>query len=116
MIPIPKGKARAELQARGLCGKVRLHSEMTEDGVLTELRSTFQGAMGHDGNFPFCFLQTGAGGSKSLTYPAVSASFTWTAKEVSKLSGQGCLYIEAQAKLIKNEDLSEGEVIELEVS
>ena len=40
---------------------------------LAELRSTFKGAMGHDGNFPFLFLQTGGSGSKSLT--AVSASF-----------------------------------------
>ena len=83
---------------------------------MAELRSTFKGAMGHDGNFSFLFLQTGGGGSKSLTYPAVSASFTWTAKEAGKLSGRGCLYIEAQAELIKNDDLNEGKVIELEVS
>ena len=80
---------------------------------LAESRSTFKGAMGHDGNFTFLFLQTGGGGSKSLT--AASASFTWTTKEAGKLSGRGCLYIEAQAELIKN-DLKEAKVIELEVS
>ena len=124
VIPIPKGKARTALQARGLCGKIRLHSEMTEDEVVNEVRSTFNSSMGHDNNFPFRFLQTGGGGTKSLTVPVVSALFTWTAKEVAKLSGQGCLYIEAEAELMKTDsdsgsekeiDLTEGEVNELEV-
>ena len=101
VLPIPKGKARTSLQARGLCGKIRLHSEMSESQVLNEVRSTFQEAMCQDDNFPFCFLQTGGGGTKSLTVPTASSSFTWTAKEVAKLSGQGCLYIQAQADLAK---------------
>ena len=32
-IPIPKGKARAALQAGDLCVKIPLHSEMSEDEV-----------------------------------------------------------------------------------
>ena len=104
---IPKGKARAALQARGLCGKIRLHSDMTEDEVLSEVRSAFRDAMEDDSSFHFRFLQTGGGGTKSLTVPAVSASFTWTPKEVAKLSGQGCLYIEAQAELKVNRNLKE---------
>ena len=58
---------------------------MTEDEVLNEVQSTFQTAMGHDSNFPFASFKP---------IPAVSALFTWTAKEVVKLSGQGCLYIQ----------------------
>ena len=106
VIAIPKGKARTSLQARGQCGKIRLHSEMTEEEVLNEVKSTFKDAMGHDRNFPFRFLQTGGGGggTKSLTVPAMSASFTWTAKEVAKLAGQGCLYVEAQAELANCDD------------
>ena len=99
IIPIPKGKQRSSLAARGLCGKIRIHSEMTEEDVLGEIRSTFQVAMGNDNNFPFRFLQIAGGGSKSLTVPVLSASFTWTPKEVAKLAGQGCLYIQAQAAL-----------------
>ena len=110
VLPIPKGKARISLQARGLCGKIRLHSEMSESEVSKEVRSTFQDAMGQDSNFPFCFLQTGGGGTKSLTMPAVSSSFTWTAKEVAKLSGQGCLYIQAEAELAKADYESDKEI------
>ena len=88
------------LQARGLCRKIRLHYEMSESQVLNEVRSTLQGAMCKDNNFPFFFLQTG-GGVKYPTAPTASSSFTWTEKEVAKLSGEGCLYIQAQADLAK---------------
>ena len=77
---------------------------MSENEVLNEVRSIFHDAMGHDSNFPFRFLQTGGGGTNSLTAPVVSALFTWTAKKVAKLSGQGCLYIEAQAELKTTEN------------
>ena len=56
--------------------------------------------MGHNSNFQFRFLQTSGGGTKSLTIPLMSASFTWTAKEVAKLGDQGCLFVEAQAELM----------------
>ena len=98
-MPIPKGKQRSSLAARGLCGKIRIHSEMTEAEVLGEIRSVFREAMGNDENFPFQFLQIAGGGSKSLTIPVLSASYTWTAREVAKMAGQGCLYIQAQAVL-----------------
>ena len=68
IIPIPKGKQRSSLAARGLCGKI-IHSEMTEEDVLWEIRSTFPVAMGNDNNFPFRFLQIAGGGSKSLIVP-----------------------------------------------
>ena len=83
----------------GLCGKIRIHSEMTEEELLGEVRSVFQEAMGNDTNFPFQFLQVAGGGSKTLTIPVLSASYTWTAKEVVKMAGQGCLDIQAQAPL-----------------
>jgi hypothetical protein len=99
IISIPKGKQRSSLAARGLCGKIRINSEMTEEEILGEIRSAFQEAMGNDRNFPFQFLQMAGGGSKSLTIPVLSASYTWTAKEVAKMAGQGCLYIQAKAPL-----------------
>lgn len=72
---------------------------MTEEELLGEVRSVFEEAMGNDTNFPFQFLQVAGGGSKSLTIPVLSASYTWTAREVAKMAGQGCLYIQAQAAL-----------------
>lgn len=72
---------------------------MTEEEVLEEVRSVFKEAMGNDSSFPFRFLQVAGGGSKSLTIPVLSASYTWTAREVVKMAGQGCLYIQAQAAL-----------------
>ena len=70
---------------------------MTEEEVLEEVRSVFKEAMGNDSSFHFRFLQVAGGGSKSLTIPVLSASYTWTAREVVKMAGQGCLYIQAQA-------------------
>ena len=34
-----------------------------------------------------------------LCLTSVSSSFSWTAKEVAKLSGQGCLYVQTLADL-----------------
>lgn len=99
ILSIPRGKARTHLQSNGLCGKIRLTSDMNECDILEEIRSTFKDAMGHNPNFPIQFLQTGGGGSKSLSVPSVSSSFSLTAKEVAKLSGQGCLYVQALADL-----------------
>ena len=100
ILSIPRGKARTHLKSNGLCGKIRLMSDMNECDILEEIRSTFKDAMGHNPNFHIQFLQTGGGGSKSLSVPSVSSSFSWTAKEVAKLSGQGCLYVQALADLL----------------
>ena len=74
-------------------------SDMNEFDIFEEIWSTFKDAMGHIPNFPIHFLQTGGGGSKSLSVSSVSSSFSWMAKEVAKLSGQGCLYVQTLADL-----------------
>ena len=73
---------------------------MSEEDVRNEVRSVFQGPMGGQPNFPFAFLQPTGYGSKSLTIPAVSASFEWSAQQVAKLGGnKGTIYIVAEEKL-----------------
>ena len=45
-MPIPKGKQRSSLAARGLCGKIRIHSEMTEAEVFGGNTVCFSGGNG----------------------------------------------------------------------
>ena len=52
-----------------------------------EIRSVFNGPMGGKQDFKFLFLQSPGGGTKVLTIPAVSNTFTWTAQQVAKLGG-----------------------------
>lgn len=96
-ISYPRGKFRTDLGSLGLIGKVHLTSMMSEEDVRNEVRSVFQGPMGGQPNFPFAFLQPTGYGSKSLTIPAVSASFEWSAQQVAKLGGnKGTIYIVAE--------------------
>jgi hypothetical protein len=97
---IPRRETRADLASKGLIGKLRLVSDMTEEDIMEEIRSVFAAPMGNDANFPFVFLQRCGPGSNALTAPSVSASFSWTAKEVVRLAGQGCLYIRAESDLV----------------
>lgn len=90
---IPRRDTRAQLGANGLIGKIRLSSDMLEADIMQEIRSVFSTPMGNDPQFPFSFLQRCGPGSNALTVPALSASFAWTAKEVVRLAGQGCIYI-----------------------
>ena len=55
--------------------------------------------MKFDPSFPFTFLQSTGGGTKTLTSPAVSVHFQWTAQQVVSLAGQGALYILANKEL-----------------
>ena len=71
---------------------------MSEDDIMAEVRSTFAKPMGDDPMFPFRFLQSTGGGSKTLTIPAVSKNFQWTAAQVASL-GQAQIYILANAGL-----------------
>ena len=96
---IPRKETRADLGSKGLIGKLRLLSCMSEDEILSEVRSVFAKPMRNDSEFPFTFLQRCGPGSNALTKPSLSSSFTWTAKEVNKLAGQGCLYIKAESDL-----------------
>ena len=81
---------------------------MSEDEILSEIRSVFAIPMRSDPEFPF-FLQRCGPGSNALTSPSTSSSFSWTAREVIKLAEQGCLYIKAERDLYftKLEDADE---------
>ena len=58
---------------------------------------------------PSYILHPIGGGSRSLTIPQTSVSFSWTAREVAKVSGKGSIYILAEEDLnIEDEDLSSG--------
>lgn len=89
---------------------MRLVSDMTEEDILSEIRSVFEVPMGNDPNFQFVFLQRCGPGSNALTIPSLSASFSWTAKEVVRLAGQGCLYVKAESDLVVAKPESEPEV------
>ena len=73
---------------------------MEEDEILSEIRSVFASAMGHDPAFPFSLLQRCGPGTNALTAPSLSLSFSWTAREVFRLAGQGCIYVKADRELI----------------
>ncbi len=100
-IPFPRGKYRAKLGQSGLIGKIRLTSTMSVSEVEEEVRSVFSKPMDNRVDFPFVFLQSTGCGSRSLTLPAVSASFSWTPHQVAKLgSGKQCMYILSKDKLV----------------
>lgn len=105
----PRGKSRAKLGSLGLIGKIRLSSTMSDEEVLQEIRSVFSVPMGQRADFPFVFLQPAGAGTKTLTVPAVSSSFCWTAQQVAKLGGyKQAIYILAKDKLKipQNSDVS----------
>ena len=96
----PRGKYRAKLATNGIIGKLHISSDMTDDGVATEIRSIFKGPMNNDPNFPFLYLQPTGCGAKSLIIPSQSSTFKWTLSQVARLSGQaGSIYILAQSEL-----------------
>ena len=120
-IAYPRGSYRSILGEQGLIGKIRLMSNMDEDQVrcliatLThsvktlykhlqvkaEVHSVFQKPMGGREDFPFEFLQATGSGTRSLTVPAVSSSFRWTAQQVAKLGGyKQAIYILAKDDLV----------------
>lgn len=98
-IAIPK--SRAELGKNGLIGKIALDSSMSEDEIFNEIRSVFRGPMNHNNNFAFKVLQTMGGSNKSLTIPAVSHSFKWTASTIVPKSNKVPIYILAREPLVK---------------
>ena len=103
-MPIPRGKARGKLAELGLCGKLVLYSNWSNDRVIEEVTSLF----GHvfdlpEGeHLPIRYLGI-VPGMKKLAYPNVSASFIWTGSAVAALSGQGRIYIESGIPLAKKE-------------
>ncbi len=97
-ISTPRGRQRSHLAEMGLQGKVTVSSDMTEEAVLQEIQSVFSGIIEDDEQFSFKFLQITGAGNKTLTTPRLSASFRWTAQEVSKL-GKSCICIISDKKL-----------------
>ena len=88
----------AKGNSMGLIGKLHLSTEMSVEEVQREIRSVFCRAMDNRDDFPFVFLQPTGVGSRSLTIPAVSASFMWTAQQVARLKTP--IYILAQDELV----------------
>ena len=101
-ICIPRGKERETLGHNGMIGKVRLTSDMNEDEIFSEIRTVFSKVMGNDNNFPFTVLQPTGSGCKTLSLPALSASFLWTAREICG-SAKTVIYIMAGAALQMHE-------------
>ena len=100
-VSYPRGKYRTKLGQMGLIGKIRLMSTMTEDEMEQEIRSVFKGPMNGRQDFPFVFLQPTGLGSRSLTVPSVSSSFSWSPQQVAKLGGvKSAIYILAADDLV----------------
>lgn len=73
---------------------------MTEDEVQAEVRSVFSRAMSGRSDFPFSYLQPTGAGTRSLSIPSVSSSFSWSAQQVVKLAvGKQTIYIIAEDAL-----------------
>ena len=101
MIKIPRSKASREFLARnGLIGKISLKSSMTEDELMSEIRSVFYSQMDKDKFFQFSILQPSGGGSKTLSVPSVSSSFKWSASSIAGKNSRGPVYILAQEDLM----------------
>ena len=68
-VPIPCSKhMRDFLASNGLIGKIRLSSSMTEEEIMSEIRSVFSVSMRNESNFAFKILQPSGGSSKSLLF------------------------------------------------
>ena len=90
MIKIPRSKASREFLARnGLIGKISLKSSMTEDELMSEIRSVFYGQMDKEKFFQFSILQPSGGGSKTLSVPSVLSSFKWSASSIAGKNTRG---------------------------
>ena len=96
----PRGRYRTELGRLGFIGKIHITSDMDETAVKLEICSVYEGHMGGYCDFPFVFLQSAGGGSKTLVIPAQSSNYKWNGQQVSRLAGQtGTMYILAQAAM-----------------
>ena len=72
---------------------------MNEDEIFEEIRSVFRGPMRGNKQFQFDILQSTGGNSRSLTIPAVSSTFKWSASAVASKSVKTPIYILAQDEL-----------------
>ena len=93
-LSFPRGKYGAKLGEKGLIGKIRLMSSMGVTEVEQDVRSVFCSPMSGRDDFHFKFLQSTGVGTRTLTVPSVSASFSWTAQQVAKLgTNKQAIYI-----------------------
>jgi len=60
-----RGRFQANLARSGLIGKLHLTSEMSDQDVEDEIRTIFRGPMLNNSSFPFLYLQSTGGGSKT---------------------------------------------------
>ena len=104
-IPIPRGRSRSDLAQKGLIGKIEFNTGMTEMDIRREICEVFAIPFGYNVDdwesplFPFTLLQTSGAGCKTLSEPATSRSFRWSAEQIISLCGKGTLYILAGNKL-----------------
>ena len=87
------------LGRNGLMGKIRLSSSMSEEMIMDEIRSVFRRPMEDKDNFMFPILQPSGGSSKSLSIPALSSSYKWTAGAVAGKNSKMPIYILAEDPL-----------------
>ena len=73
---------------------------MTQNEIFDEIRSVFRGPMNGDNTFLFDVLQPTGGKSKSLTRPALSSTYRWTASAIVPKNAKVPLYILAKGDLI----------------
>ena len=84
----------------GLIGKIHITFDMDETAMKIDVFSVFEGPMGGECDFPFVFLQSAGGGSKTLVIPAQSSNYKWNGQQVYRLAGKrGTIYILAQADM-----------------
>lgn len=101
----PRGKYRARLGTLGLMGKIHFSEDMTVEEVASEVRSVFKEPMSNRSDFPFSNLQPTGSGTRTLSIPSCSSSFSWTAKQVARLGNNtGTIYILAQDDLTLNDE------------
>ena len=78
---------------------------MSVEEVEKEIRSVFKGPMEGRPDFKFSYLQPTGVGTKTLSIPPVSDTFSWTPQQVAKLGGnKQAIYILAQEDLAVSVD------------
>ena len=99
-----KQSTRDYLVINTLIGNVRLRSDMTEDELMSEIRSVFSVPMRQDSLFQFKILKSCGGGSRSLRIRQVSSSYKWTASTIAGKNSKCPIYILAEDDLLLIKD------------
>ena len=101
-IPIPRDRER--LSRSGLIGRISLNSSMTQEEIFAEVRNVFRGPMNGSTTFPFEVLQPTGGSSKSLTVPALSDTYEWSATSIVPKNAKSPIYVRAKEALVNVSD------------